>query len=144
MNIFVKYSRHIALLTAIVATTGSLYFSLGLGWIPCDLCWYQRILMYPLMIIIAVNILRNDKGFEAYVLPFSILGIVMSGYHYLLQKTDWFTAPVCISGIPCSGDYLNWFGVITIPLLALTAFVIITIMALVSGMGEDDEKTAIA
>lgn len=142
MNTLIKYSRHIALLTAIVATTGSLYFSLGLGWIPCDLCWYQRILMYPLVIIIAVNILRKDKGFEAYVLPFSLFGGAISTYHYLLQKTNWFTQPVCTSGVPCSVDYLNWYGVITIPLLALTAFIIITIMALMSGMGESETAEA--
>jgi disulfide bond formation protein DsbB len=142
MSILIKYSRHIALLVASIATVGSLYFSLVLQWPPCDLCWYQRILMYPLVIIIAVNILRNDKGFEAYVLPFSIMGAIMSGYHYLLQKTDLFTEPVCLSGIPCSGDYLNWYGVVTIPLLTLVSFIVITIMALLSDMGEGEISEA--
>jgi disulfide bond formation protein DsbB len=136
MNLLTKYSRHIALLTALVATAGSLSMSLVLGWLPCDLCWYQRILMYPLVIIITIHLLRRDKGFESYVLPFSLLGAAVSSYHYLLQKTTWFSQPVCLSGIPCSADYLNWYGVITIPLLALIAFIVITVMALISGMEE--------
>ncbi len=133
-----RASRYLALLTACVATAGSLYFSLVLHWLPCDLCWYQRICMYPLTIIIVVNTLRRDAGLELYVLPLSLIGAVIAMYHYLLQKTDWFTAPMCLSGVPCSGDYLNWFGLITIPLLALIAFVLITVFTLATGLQADD------
>ena len=121
-------ARHIALLAAWVATCGSLFFSEVLGWVPCLLCWYQRILMYPLAVILAVGILRRDRGLAAYVLPLSLTGIGVSLYHYLLIKTDWFPPPACISGVPCTVDYLNWLGFVNIPFLALTAFVIISIM----------------
>lgn len=67
-------SRYIALLAAWVATCGSLFFSEVLGWLPCVLCWYQRILMYPLAIIIAIGLLRRDDRLHLYVLPFSLLG----------------------------------------------------------------------
>jgi disulfide bond formation protein DsbB len=123
-------SRHIALLAAWIATAGSLFFSEVLGWRPCVLCWYQRILMYPLAILLAIGIFRRDRGLHMYVLPFSIAGMGISLYHYLLIKTNWFPPPACAVDIPCTVDYLDWFGFINIPFLALTAFLIITCMML--------------
>jgi disulfide bond formation protein DsbB len=123
-------SRHIALFAAWTATCGSLFFSEVLGWRPCVLCWYQRILMYPLALLLAIGIVRRDRGLHAYVLPFSTAGIGVSLYHYLLIKTDWFPPPACAVDVPCTVDYLNWFGFINIPFLALTAFLIITCMLL--------------
>lgn len=120
---------HIALLAASVATAGSLYFSDVLGLIPCLLCWYQRILMYPLVIILAVGILRRDRNLPFYVLPVALFGGTISLYHYLLTKTNWLPAPPCLNnGPPCTVDYFNWFGFINIPLMALTAFAIISVM----------------
>jgi len=90
------------LAAAWTATLGSLYLSEILKFVPCTLCWYQRILMYPLAIILLVGLLRRDKGVFLYALPFSIMGIGVSTYHYLLQKTDLFThSAVYNSGIPC-------------------------------------------
>ena len=119
----------IALIAAWTATLGSLYFSEVLKFIPCSLCWYQRILMYPLAIILLIGLIRRDRGVFFYVLPFSVLGIFVSSYHYLLQKTDLFThSVVCDAGIPCTTIWINLFGFVTIPFMALTAFLIITIM----------------
>src|SRR5262245_11359234 len=123
-------SRHFALLAAWIATCGSLFFSEVLGWRPCVLCWYQRILMYPLALLLAIGIIRRDRGLHLYVLPFSIAGMGVSLYHYLLIKTDWLPPPACAVDIPCTVDYLNWFGFINIPFLALTAFLIVTCMML--------------
>src|SRR5215213_1030909 len=123
-------SRHIALLAAWVATCGSLFFSEVLGWQPCVLCWYQRILMYPLAILLAVGIVRRERGLHVYVLPFSVAGMGVSLYHYLLIKTDWLPPPPCAIGVPCTVDYLNWLGFINITFLALTAFLVITCMML--------------
>lgn len=119
----------IALLAAWIATLGSLYFSEIAGFVPCKLCWVQRIFMYPLAAILLVAVVRgDDDDVPYYVLPLSLIGMGVSTYHYLLQKTDLFTeSTVCSGGVPCSIDYINWLGFITIPFLALTAFVIITI-----------------
>jgi disulfide bond formation protein DsbB len=125
-------SRYVALLAACLATAGSLFFSEVLGWVPCTLCWYQRILMYPLTVLIAVGILRRDAGLPLLVLPFSLAGSAMSLYHYLLIKTDWFPPPPCRAGVPCTVDYIDIFGFINIPFLALTAFLIITLMLVVA------------
>ncbi|MCO6451049.1 MAG: disulfide bond formation protein B [Caldilineales bacterium] len=137
-----RLSLYIALIAAWTAMLGSLYFSEVAGFIPCTLCWYQRILMYPLSVIILVGILRKDDGLPLYVLPFSVFGIFVSSYHYLLQKTDLFEGGIkaCSSGVPCSGIWINWLGFITIPFLALTAFLIITIAMVVFLTGSHDEE----
>ena len=131
----------IALLTAWTATLGSLYLSEVLHFIPCSLCWYQRILMYPLAIILLVGLIRRDRGIFYYVLPFSIIGIFISSYHYLLQKTDIFTSSaVCDTGIPCTTTWINLFGFVTIPFMALTAFLIISVMGALFFLDESDSE----
>jgi disulfide bond formation protein DsbB len=127
LDVIAGASRHVALLAAWIATCGSLFFSQVLGWPPCELCWYQRILMYPLALVLGVGILRRDRGVHLYVLPLSIAGIAVALYHHLLIKTNWFPPPSCSAGVPCNVDYLNWLGFVTIPFLALTAFAIITV-----------------
>ncbi|WP_028399304.1 disulfide oxidoreductase [Ectobacillus panaciterrae] len=114
-------------LTAITAMLGSLFFSEVMHFIPCTLCWYQRILMYPLAVLIGIAFYNDDRRIYKYVLPLSIIGMMISGYHYALQKIPFLQKfEVCTSGVPCSGEYINWLGFITIPLLAFTAFTIIT------------------
>jgi disulfide bond formation protein DsbB len=124
-----RISLIVALAAAWTATLGSLYFSEVLKFIPCSLCWYQRILMYPLAVILLIGLLRRDRAVFYYVLPFSVAGLFVSSYHYLLQKTDLFTqSAVCDAGIPCTTIWINLFGFVTIPFMALTAFLIISIM----------------
>lgn len=120
-------SRHIALLAACLATGGSLFMSEVLGWQPCLLCWYQRIFMYPLALILPIGIIRRDRGLHLYVLPLALLGAPISLYHYLLIKTNLFPPPPCTVGAPCTVDYIDWLGFINIPFMALTAFLIISV-----------------
>ena len=121
----------VAWLTAIVATLGSLFFSEVMHFIPCTLCWYQRILMYPLTIFIGIAFYNKERTIYKYVLPLSITGMLVSGYHYGLQKIPFLQKiETCTSGVPCSGHYINWLGFITIPFLAFCAFTIITITML--------------
>ncbi len=140
-----RNSMYIALVTAWVAMCGSLYFSEVRGYVPCVLCWYQRILMYPLTLVIAIGLLRRDWNLPYYVLPFSLIGLGVSTYHYLLEKTDLFAgSAACRQGVSCTTQWINWFGFVTIPFLALTAFLIISIMTVVAlvnrePVGEDEE-----
>ncbi|MET3728473.1 disulfide bond formation protein DsbB [Fictibacillus halophilus] len=121
----------IAWIASIVSMVGSLFFSEVMKFVPCNFCWYQRILMYPLVILLGVAFYKQDYKVTRYVLPLSILGIIVSGYHYALQKIPALKAfEVCTSGVPCSGQYINWLGFITIPLLAFVGFTIITISML--------------
>lgn len=105
----------------------SLFMSISLGWVPCELCWYQRIVMYPIAIILSVALARKkvDKNMYHYILPMAIIGFLLASYHTLLQwgviKEDALSCTA--SGVSCAKDYLNWFGgVVTIPFLALLSF----------------------
>ena len=118
------YNLYLAWIVAMVAMGGSLYFSEVMKFIPCTYCWYQRICMYPLALLLGIAAFKKDHGVTKYVLPMAIIGMCFSTVHYLKQKTDLFPA-ACSSVIPCSGQYINWLGFITIPFLALTAFVLI-------------------
>jgi disulfide bond formation protein DsbB len=127
--IFKNYGLYFAWIIAIIATCSSLYLSEVMGFLPCKLCWYQRICMYPLVLLLGVAVFKKDKGVIKYALPLSIIGGCTSIYHYLIQRFPSLEsiAP-CRGGmeVPCNVDYLNWYGFITIPLLALIAFVFIT------------------
>ena len=121
-----------AWVTAIIAMGSSLFFSEKMGFVPCVLCWYQRILMYPLVLFLGIAFYRNDRSIYKYILPVSILGMLLSGTHYALQKIPSMQEfSVCTSGVPCSGQYINVLGFITIPFLALLAFTIITVLMLI-------------
>lgn len=139
-DIFVRSTLYLALAVAMVAMLGSLYFSEVEGYVPCVLCWYQRILMYPLVAIFIIGLLRLDSNLPYYVLSLSLLGQAVSTYHYLLQKTTLLGAPtVCRAGVSCITAYINWLGFITIPFLAMIAFFVITILSLIAlTSGEPD------
>lgn len=117
---------------AFVATLGSLYFSEIRQYEPCELCWYQRILMYPLVIILGMAVIQKNARIAATTLVFSIIGLCFSAYHYSLQKLTFLqdVAPSC-GRVPCTGEYINVFGFITIPFLALVAFLLIAISSIV-------------
>ncbi|KKI91516.1 hypothetical protein WQ54_14040 [Bacillus sp. SA1-12] len=113
-------------IASFIATLGSLYFSEILKYIPCDLCWYQRIFMYPLVIILGVAVFKKDASIALYSLILSAIGGCISIYHYSIQKIDFLGEKSATCGIvPCTGEYINWLGFITIPFLALVAFIII-------------------
>lgn len=118
---------YLAFGTALVATLGSLYYSEIVGFIPCTLCWYQRILMYPLILIALVGILTHDERLPYYVLPLSVIGLGFSTYHYLIQLGVIEHTGICAVGVPCNARYVNYFGFVTIPLMAGTAFAIISV-----------------
>ncbi|MFC7201994.1 disulfide bond formation protein B [Haloferax namakaokahaiae] len=115
-----------ATLVALAATSGSLYFSLGLGLMPCDLCWYQRILMYPLVVVLGVAAVEDREAVWKTVLPLSLGGVALAGYHTYLQVAPGAT---CTVGGPCTSiQYEMLGGLLTIPRLSLIAFVLITFL----------------
>lgn len=123
-------------LVAAVATVGSLFFSLGLGLVPCELCWYQRILMYPLVVVLGVAAAEERADVYRTVLPLSTLGILVSSYHVYIQLFPVSTG--CTLGGGCSSiQYPMLGGLLTIPRLALIAFVLITVLVGVVARGRD-------
>ncbi|MBU8905011.1 disulfide oxidoreductase [Desertibacillus haloalkaliphilus] len=116
---------------AVVATAGSLYFSEVMRFTPCELCWVQRIFMYPLAIILAIAVIRKDMMQSIYVSVLSFIGACIAFYHYLQQKVSTIGTDDSCGLIPCTFEYINWFGFITIPFLSLVAFIVIFIIHVV-------------
>ncbi|HEY8393813.1 MAG TPA: disulfide oxidoreductase [Thermaerobacter sp.] len=121
------YGLYLAWVVALVATGGSLYFSEVLGFIPCELCWWQRILMYPQALILGIASYRDDPRIVTYALPMSLIGASISAFHYVQEKVPGLRAPICGGDVSCFTPWINWFGFITIPFLALTAFLLISL-----------------
>ncbi len=119
---------YIAFIQSIVAFLGSMYFSNILMYPPCVLCWYQRIAMFPLVLILGVGIILKEKNIYAYTLPLALIGWTISLYHNLLYyKFIPDTLAPCVSGVSCTTKYVEYFGFVTIPLLAFVAFTVIII-----------------
>ena len=118
-------------IVSLVATLGSLYYSQVRGFQPCTLCWYQRILMYPIVLIAVIGLIQKNAKIALTTAVFSFIGGGISLYHYGLQKLKFLSdsAPAC-GDIPCTGQYVNYLGFITIPFLALIAFLLILITSL--------------
>lgn len=126
---------YLALFAAWVSTAGSFYMSEVLAWEPCRWCWYQRILMYPLALLIALGLIKKDKNLPHYALVLAVPGVCASIYHILLQKVPYLKAlETCAETNPCSADYLIRLGVpfVTIPMLALLGFGIVIAMSLLA------------
>jgi disulfide bond formation protein DsbB len=120
-----------AFIISLIATLGSLFFSEVMNFIPCSLCWYQRIFMYSLIFLFLINLLFPDDKIFKYSFPLVIIGWIISIYHNLLmfgiipEKLS-----PCVQGVPCSTMYINWLGFITIPLLSFFAYTTILILLL--------------
>jgi disulfide bond formation protein DsbB len=109
---------------ALVATLGSLYYSEVADFLPCRLCWFQRIAMYPLVALLLVAAVRRDvRGAFLYGLAFPIVGAGIAGYHIYIELNPEAESEACrIGGASCAIKWIEEFGYITIPVLALTAF----------------------
>jgi disulfide bond formation protein DsbB len=126
-----SYSDYLVWLIATTGFFGSLYFSEVMHLAPCLLCWWQRILMYPMVVIFAVAILRKDRKAAYYGLPLSVIGMFMSFYHSLLQWGVIKESAIncsATSNVSCSTVQVNLLGFINIPFMAFTAFTAITIL----------------
>jgi disulfide bond formation protein DsbB len=111
---------------ALVATAGSLFFSEVSQFIPCRLCWFQRIGMYPLAAILLIAAIRRDiRGGALYGLPLAVFGAIVAIYHIYIEYHPEAETASCKIGAPCATKWIDKLGYITIPVLALTAFLAI-------------------
>jgi disulfide bond formation protein DsbB len=133
----------LAFLVALAATGGSLYFSQVAGLEPCTLCWYQRIAMYPLVLILGLAAWRGDVGIRRYVAPLAAIGALIAAYHVLLQRLPGLPTVSCSLTAPCNAIELERFGFVTIPFMALVAFLAIlaVLFALLSHQDDSQEST---
>lgn len=119
----------VAWLLAAVATAGSLFFSYVMGFPPCVLCWYQRICLFPLVVILAAGLFPLDRSVVRYALPLAVLGWLIAAYHNLVYAgVVPESLQPCTSGISCSEEYLELFGFLSIPMLSLIAFTALAVL----------------
>ncbi|MBP9148781.1 MAG: disulfide bond formation protein B [Rhodoferax sp.] len=116
-----------AWLLATLAALGALFLSEVMDLAPCVLCWWQRVAMFPLVIILALALFPPDRGVIRYALPLAVIGLLVAGFHLLLMMgvIPEALAP-CRQGIPCKTVQIEWFGFVTIPLLSFVTFLAIT------------------
>jgi disulfide bond formation protein DsbB len=136
------YELWAAFVVAAIATGGSLFFSQVAGYIPCEMCWFQRICMYPLSILTLFMAWRGDNRASRYLLPFPVVGAAVSVYHILIENHVVATPPQCQVAAGCTVKWIDYFGYMTIPTLALTAFVLlIGFLALAAAEPTEDAAT---
>jgi hypothetical protein len=120
-------------LAALVATTaalGSLYFSEVQNLTPCRLCWFQRICMYPLALVLVIGAWRRDRGVRWYAVPLAVVGLVISSYHYLIEWNPSLEAGECDLTAPCTVPYFRGFGFASLAFMAMCGFA--AVLALLS------------
>ncbi|MFA4887818.1 MAG: disulfide oxidoreductase [Candidatus Nanoarchaeia archaeon] len=127
-----KHALLLGFIVSLVATLGSLYYSEIMGYDPCKLCWFQRILMYPQVLLFGIALWKKDHTIYRYTLPLSLLGLLTAAYHYRLQITTKIAKTVAescsLTGPSCSDIPFTFAFYITIPLMAFTAFLLITLL----------------
>ena len=139
------YELWSAFLVAAIATGGSLFLSEIAHFVPCELCWYQRICMYPLSIVLLLAALAGDYRIVRYVWPLPVVGACVSVYHLLVENGVVGQSTACLVSAPggCATKWINEFGYVTIPTLALTGFLLlIGLFALASLGGGDGQEQA--
>ncbi len=136
------YELWLAFAVSAVATGGSLFFSEIANYFPCELCWYQRICMYPLSIVTLLAALRDDTRVARYLLPLPIVGAGVSVYHLLVENGVVDQSRSCLISAPggCATKWINEFGYMTIPTLALTGFLLVLAFLLLAAFADAERE----
>lgn len=134
-NILEKVQNNYMMIIFVISAAAffvSLYYSNILDLTPCVLCWYQRILFYPIFILSSVSIAFKEKLSPKFILALAIPGLILAIYHYGIQKfgiSEGFVP--CVAGVPCNQIDLEYFGFITIPFMSLIGFLLVTIVSII-------------
>lgn len=129
----------LTLAVAGVSTLGSLYFSEFADYVPCRLCWFQRIAMYPIALIALVALIRRDAGARWYTVPLATIGLAISTYHYLIERGVVADSESCaLFGPSCADVWFEQFGFVTLAFMALAGFVAIIVVNTVSFVSTEE------
>lgn len=123
---------------AVLATAGSLYFSEVANFEPCTLCWYQRIAMYPLVLILAITAARRERSGAVYAAALAAMGASISLYHVVLEWFPSLESGACDPDNPCTVIWFRVFGFISLPTLALAAFLLILTLTTIRATDDQD------
>ena len=140
------YELWAGFVVASIATGGSLFFSEIAGYPPCELCWFQRICMYPLSILLLVIATHGDYRASRYLLPLPVVGAGVSIYHLLVENGVVKESQACLASAPggCQVKWINEFGYITIPTLALTGFLLLIGFLVLASSGQSTDAATLA
>jgi disulfide bond formation protein DsbB len=127
----------LAWVVALVTTLGSLYYSEVAHFVPCPLCWYQRICMYPLSVVLLVAAIRRDRGAWLTAGPLVLVGFAFAVYHTQLQAFPSQHSAFCTTLEPCTTRYVWEFGFVSLPFMSLAAFTFIGIMVMLARTATD-------
>jgi disulfide bond formation protein DsbB len=117
---------------SLAAIFGSLFFSEVMKFPPCDLCWYQRLFIYPVALLVLTGLYLNSKDTNKFLTPFIFTGLLFSIYHNLVYYKVIQVIVPCTEHAPCTAQQLNFLGFITIPLLSLLSFIALLVLNLIS------------
>jgi len=127
----------LAFAVAAVATLGSLYYSEVAHFVPCRLCWYQRIAMYPLVPMLGLAAARGDLSVRRHAQVLVAVGVPISSLHVLIERFPNLESSTCDPANPCSLIWVDTFGYLTIPTMALAAFALIGTLLVVAGRADE-------
>ncbi|MSU55321.1 MAG: disulfide bond formation protein B [Candidatus Taylorbacteria bacterium] len=132
LDYFKEKSLIIGFLIVSASVLISLIYSEVIGYIPCELCWIQRIFLYPQFVILGLALWKKTRDADLYCLALSIIGTVIAGYHFYGQSIDSSVLPSCdvVGGASCSVRYFVEFGFVTIPMMSVTAFFFLVLLML--------------
>ena len=122
---FEGLGMRLAWVMAIIATLGSLYYSQIAGFLPCEYCWYQRIAMYPLVVILGIAVVKGHRLVRPYVLGLAIPGAAIAAYHFAIERFPNLQVGECNICVPCTVAWFRKFGLVTIPFMSFVCFVVI-------------------
>jgi len=139
------YELWAAFVVAALATGGSLFFSEIARFVPCELCWFQRICMYPLSLLLLFLAFRGEYGMARYLIPFPVVGAGVSIYHLLVENKVVGQTAQCLASAPggCATKWIDEFGYVTIPTLALTGFALLIGLLAFASVGETGEPATL-
>lgn len=130
----------LAFLLVLGSTIGSLVYSEVIGIPACDLCWYQRALIYPQVVILLVALIKKEKKIFDYVLGLNVIGLIIGGYQYFMQMVG-YSGPCPISGgVNCFAKDVIEFGYITIPAMSLTVFITVIVLTWMAKKSKDKKE----
>ena len=134
----------LAFIVVLASIIGSLFYSEVVGYVPCTLCWYQRIFMYPQIILLGFTIFKKNEEVIKYSIGLSAMGALLALYHYLLQFNlfSGLPCPALGSSVSCTKLFVREFGYITLPLMSFTAFLMITVFLVLYRSVESEHESA--
>lgn len=127
-NLLGERALWLAWIVAFVAMLGSLIYSEVIHFTPCRLCWFQRIAMYPMAVILLVGAIRREFQVKYYGVPLALIGLGVSVYHYIIQRVPNLEGGACDPDNPCSAIFVDIFDFISIPFMAGAGFIVIAVL----------------